>query len=88
MEQLKNRLPQIQVSRNKPVNYSVEVKVDRFSLDINGKVILEDTQLIISKGKKYGLIGENGIGKTTLLYAMARKEIEGMNKDPQILMIE
>jgi ATPase subunit of ABC transporter with duplicated ATPase domains len=38
--------------------------------------------LIISKAKKYGLIGENGIGKTTLLYSLARKEIEGMNKDP------
>lgn len=40
-------------------------------MDINGKVILEDSQLIISQGKKYGLIGENGIGKTTFLYGLA-----------------
>lgn len=57
-------------------------------MDVNGKVILEDSELTISRGRRYGLIGENGIGKTTLLYALARKEIEGMNRDPQILMIE
>jgi ATPase subunit of ABC transporter with duplicated ATPase domains len=51
-------------------------------LDVNGKVLLEDTQLLIAKGKKYGLVGENGIGKTTLLYSLARKEIEQMNKEP------
>lgn len=57
-------------------------------MDVNGKVILEDSELTISRGRRYGLVGENGIGKTTLLYALARKEIEGMNRDPQILMIE
>jgi ATPase subunit of ABC transporter with duplicated ATPase domains len=38
-----------------------------FDLVINGKKLLENTQLIISTGEKYGLIGKNGIGKTSLL---------------------
>lgn len=36
-------------------------------LSINGQKLLENTQLTISNGDKYGLIGKNGIGKTSLL---------------------
>ena len=66
----------------------MNIKVDSFLLEIGGKVLLEDAKLILSTGHRYGLIGKNGIGKTTLLYAIARKEIEDMNDAPQILMIE
>jgi len=37
------------------------------NLTIGGKILLKDTQLTISDGEHYGLIGKNGIGKTTLL---------------------
>lgn len=86
--QLEFRLPPILIDRNRDGSYSIDVKVDGFSLDVSGKQLLENAKLVLSGGHKYGLIGKNGIGKTTLLYALARKEIEGMNKKPQILMIE
>jgi ATP-binding cassette subfamily F protein 1 len=38
-----------------------------FDLSINGKHLIENSQLTISNGEKYGLIGKNGIGKTSLL---------------------
>ena len=38
-----------------------------FDLSINGHKIFENTQLIICNGEKYGLVGKNGIGKTSLL---------------------
>jgi len=46
------------------------------------------TSVILGSGRKYGLIGKNGIGKTTLLYAMCRKEIKGMENLGQILLVE
>ena len=88
MKKMEHRLPEVQVSHNKEGTYSKNIKVDSFLLEIGGKVLLEDAQLNLSTGHRYGLIGKNGIGKTTLLYAIARKEIDGMNEDPQILMIE
>lgn len=88
INQLEFRLPPIRIDRNKDGNYSLDIKVDNFSLDVSGKQLLENAKLILSGGHKYGLIGKNGIGKTTLLYALARKEIDGMNTKPQILMIE
>jgi len=33
--------------------------------------------LKLTYGRKYGLIGRNGIGKTTLLNHIAKKDIEG-----------
>ena len=88
IDQLEFRLPPIQVKHDREGNYSIDIKVDRFTLDVSGKILLEASQLILASGRVYGLIGKNGIGKTTLLYALARKEIEGMNTKPQILMIE
>lgn len=88
MESLKNRLPPIKVLHEREGNYSLDIKVDNFTLEVSGKVLIENGSLILASGRKYGLIGQNGIGKTTLLYALAKKEIEGMNKKPQILMIE
>ena len=87
MQKVQSRLPGVQFLRSTK-QYSVNIKVDNFDLEIGGKTILEQAQLILTQGKKYGIIGKNGIGKTTLLYAIARKEIEGMNVDPQILMVE
>ena len=37
---------------------------------------------MLAGGRKYGFIGQNGIGKTTLMYAIVRKEVEGMNTKP------
>lgn len=88
MKKMESRLPDVQVKHDTKGTYSKNIKVDSFLLEIGGKVLLEDASLNLSTGHRYGLIGKNGIGKTTLLYAIARKEVDGMNTDPQILMIE
>ena len=42
----------------------------------------------ISNGRRYVLIGRNGVGKTTLLNHIARKEIDGIQKHIQIVHVE
>ena len=87
IEQLEFRLPPPQV-RHEAGNYTLDISVPQFTLDVAGKILLEGASLHLTEGRRYGLIGKNGIGKTTLLYELARKEINGMNTKPQILMIE
>lgn len=43
------------------------IEVNNVSFEIDGKKILKDINLKISEGKIYGIIGPNGVGKTTLL---------------------
>ena len=39
-------------------------------------------------GRRYGLVGRNGTGKTTLLRAMAQHQIKGIPENCQILHVE
>lgn len=54
---------------------SKDVKVDGIDVSIGGKRILTDTNLILAYGRRYGLVGQNGIGKSTLLRALSRREV-------------
>lgn len=39
---------------------------------IGGKTLLDTTNLKLAYGRKYGLVGRNGIGKTCLMNSLAR----------------
>jgi ATP-binding cassette subfamily F protein 3 len=54
---------------------SKDIKVDGIDVSIGGKRILSDTSLTLAYGRRYGLVGQNGIGKSTLLRALSRREI-------------
>lgn len=54
---------------------SKDIKVDGVDVSIGGKRILSDTSLMLAYGRRYGLVGQNGIGKSTLLRALSRREL-------------
>lgn len=37
-----NRLPPIMVKHDNRGNYSIDIKVDEFTLDVSGKILLEN----------------------------------------------
>ncbi len=44
------------------------------TFEIDGKRLLQPTQLCLAEGQVYGLIGHNGSGKSTLLKLLARQQ--------------
>jgi ATP-binding cassette subfamily F protein 3 len=54
---------------------SKDIKVDGIDVSVGGLRILTDTSLTLAYGRRYGLVGQNGIGKSTLLRALARREL-------------
>lgn len=54
---------------------SKDIKLDSIDVSIGGLRILTDTSLTLAYGRRYGLVGQNGIGKSTLLRALARREL-------------
>ena len=54
---------------------SKDIKVDGIDISIGGKRILTDTGLTLAYGRRYGLVGQNGIGKSTLLRALSKREV-------------
>jgi ATP-binding cassette subfamily F protein 3 len=84
----KLRIPKPTVNHDKnPLNHK-DIVINNFTLTIGGKALLESTQLKLAKGRKYGLIGRNGIGKTTMLSEMVRKEILGFPKEIHVSLVE
>ncbi|GAQ07789.1 uncharacterized ABC transporter ATP-binding protein C29A3.09c [Aspergillus lentulus] len=54
---------------------SKDIKVDSIDISVGGHRILTDASLTLAYGRRYGLVGQNGIGKSTLLRALSRREI-------------
>eukprot|EP00271_Cylindrocystis_brebissonii_P017671 TRINITY_DN467_c0_g1_i1.p1 TRINITY_DN467_c0_g1~~TRINITY_DN467_c0_g1_i1.p1 ORF type:complete len:1057 (+),score=230.82 TRINITY_DN467_c0_g1_i1:190-3360(+) len=48
-----------------------------FSLAYGGMILLNNTNLWLKRGRRYGLCGPNGCGKSTLMRAIANGQVEG-----------
>jgi len=56
------------------IETSRDVKITSTSLVFHGRVLITDSTLELTYGRRYGLLGENGCGKSTLLKAIAKRE--------------
>ena len=72
----KRRIPPPVVIHDKPDGFKNDILINNVTLIAGGKTLLETAQLRLVQGRKYGLVGRNGIGKTTLINAVCRKELE------------
>lgn len=54
---------------------SKDIKIGQFSLGVHGRELVRDTQFELSFGRRYGLIGSNGSGKSSILAAIAAREV-------------
>jgi len=54
---------------------SRDVHITSFSVAYYGKALVQETDLELNYGRRYGLVGSNGSGKSTILEAIADREI-------------
>lgn len=67
---------------------SKDIKIENFDLYVgDGQRILSDASLTLAHERRYGLVGQNGIGKSTLLRALSRRELN-IPKHITILHVE
>jgi len=52
-----------------------DINVGGVTLAFHGKTLLEETEVVINYGRRYGLIGPNGSGKSTFMKAVAARAI-------------
>jgi ATP-binding cassette subfamily F protein 3 len=89
MESIKKKLPPTVVSHSKDrLTKSRDLILECISMIIGGKTLLESTPVRFVYGRKYGLVGRNGIGKTCLFNAIARQEFDKFPTHFQILLVE
>jgi ATP-binding cassette subfamily F protein 3 len=54
-----------------------DIHLTGVNIGYGGELLIENADLHLAQGRRYGLIGRNGYGKTTLLRAMARHDVSG-----------
>ena len=54
---------------------ALDVKIQSFSISVGGNQLLQDCELELCQGCRYGLIGENGSGKSNVLAAIAQRDV-------------
>uniref|UniRef100_A0A7S0Z840 Uncharacterized protein n=1 Tax=Ostreococcus mediterraneus TaxID=1486918 RepID=A0A7S0Z840_9CHLO len=52
-----------------------DIKIINFSMGMGGRELIKDCDIEITIGRRYGLLGQNGCGKTNFLECLARREV-------------
>lgn len=65
-----------------------DIRLDNFTINVAGKELVSEATVTLAFGRRYGLVGRNGTGKTTFLKHMAMHAIDGIPKQTQILHVE
>jgi len=81
----KEKIPPPTVMHDKSECYQADIHLPGVTITAGNKLLIEDATVKFTKGRKYGLVGRNGTGKTTLINAICRKEIDKMPKNVHIL---
>jgi len=54
---------------------ALDVKIGGFTLTVHGKELIKDTTIELTIGRRYGLIGSNGSGKSSFLKCLAERDV-------------
>ncbi|KAK5904127.1 ATP-binding cassette sub-family F member 3 [Pseudochaenichthys georgianus] len=56
-------------------NKSYDIRIENFDVSFGERCLLQGAEISLSSGRRYGLIGRNGLGKTTLLKMLASRSL-------------
>lgn len=52
-----------------------DIKIEGFDVAFGEKVLLKNADLSLTFGRRYGLVGRNGLGKSTMLKMMSSRQL-------------
>ncbi|KAH8924915.1 ATP-binding cassette, sub-family F, member 2 [Atractiella rhizophila] len=55
---------------------SRDIQMESYTLSFHGRLLIENASIALNYGQRYGLLGENGSGKTTFLRSLAERDVE------------
>lgn len=55
---------------------AIDIRIENFDVSFGDKVLLQNADLVIAHGRRYGFVGRNGLGKTTLLRMISGKQLK------------
>lgn len=55
---------------------SMDIRIENFDIAFGDKVLLQGADINLASGRRYGLVGRNGLGKTTLLKMISEKQLQ------------
>lgn len=55
---------------------SRDIHISNFTMSFHGRLLIDGADIALNYGQRYGLLGENGSGKTTFLEALANRDVE------------
>ncbi|XP_044146615.1 ATP-binding cassette sub-family F member 3 [Bufo gargarizans] len=56
-------------------NKSYDIRIENFDVSFGERVLLTGAELHLASGRRFGLVGRNGLGKTTLLKMLASRSL-------------
>uniref|UniRef100_A0A7N5ZX78 ATP-binding cassette sub-family F member 3 n=1 Tax=Anabas testudineus TaxID=64144 RepID=A0A7N5ZX78_ANATE len=56
-------------------NRSYDIRIENFDVSFGERCLLQGAELSLAFGRRYGLVGRNGLGKTTLLKMLASRSL-------------
>lgn len=69
------------------VSCAQDIQLDRVTVSNGGRELIHDSNVTLAYGRKYGLVGRNGMGKTTFLRAMAKYQVDGLTENITVLHV-
>ncbi|KAL1381094.1 hypothetical protein quinque_006538 [Culex quinquefasciatus] len=60
----------------KGTNRSMDIRIENFDVSFGDKMLLQNADLLLATGRRYGFVGRNGLGKTTLLKMISGKQLQ------------
>ena len=52
-----------------------DIKLEGFDVSFGEKVLLKNADMTLTYGRRYGMVGRNGLGKSTLLRMMSSRQL-------------
>ena len=65
-----------------------DIEVNDLSITVGKREVLQHTRLVLKAGLRYVFVGRNGLGKSTVLKALAERRIPGISPNVGMLLLD